>query len=305
MSDKKITITIGIPAYNEEANIDRLIEDLLLQKCLGFSIREIIISSDGSTDKTEKIVKSFSDPRIKLILNKDRKGIARGLNQIIAYAKGEILVTIDADVRILDHGFLKKLILPIVKGEADLTSAAIKALPPKTTLAKILFNSMELKSVLFRFLNNGNNIYKCYGLARAFSSKFYKTLHFPVSIGNDMYSYLECLSRGLQFRYVPESVVLYNLPENMADYQKQSLRFFASKTEQEKIFGTEFVKAHTRISFWVYFYAAFLSAPTLLKHPLVSIAYFFIQLYIRVRGESRSANSKKQVWDIATSSKKF
>ena len=49
---KKLTVTIGIPAYNEEANVRNLLVSLLAQKETNFKLQEIIVVSDGSTDKT-------------------------------------------------------------------------------------------------------------------------------------------------------------------------------------------------------------------------------------------------------------
>jgi len=53
---KLITVSIGIPAYNEEANIGKLLSSLIKQKEAGFIIKEIIVVSDQSTDKTDEIV---------------------------------------------------------------------------------------------------------------------------------------------------------------------------------------------------------------------------------------------------------
>ena len=58
---KKLTVTIGIPAYNEEKNIGRLLRALLRQKTNGLSIKKIIVISDASTDKTSQIVRGFKE----------------------------------------------------------------------------------------------------------------------------------------------------------------------------------------------------------------------------------------------------
>ena len=78
---EKVSVTIGIPAYNEEANIGHLLKSLIKQKEEDFKIDKIIVSSDGSTDRTIEIVKSFKDSRIKLLDNKKRRGQASRQNQ--------------------------------------------------------------------------------------------------------------------------------------------------------------------------------------------------------------------------------
>ncbi len=299
---KKFAVTVGIPVYNEEKNITQLLMSLLQQKGEQFYIDQIVISSDGSTDQTIQKIKLVADThkRVKVIENKKRMGIARGLNQIVYEASGDILVLLDGDIRILDMQFVEKLIAPIIEKKADLTSASISEAKPKTVFAQILLVSMKLKSKLFKELNHGNNIYTCHGLARAFSARFYKTLRFPISIGNDMYSYLLCISQGLTYLYVPQAVVWYQLPDNFVDHQKQSTRFFVTEKEQSKIFSDEFIKSHTKIPYSMYLKAAFKALPILLQYPFHVIGYVFIQLYMKIKS---STMSQKETWDIAVSSK--
>ena len=52
----KLTLSIFIPAYNEEANIEHLLRSILSQKQDNFKLSDINVVSDGSSDKTEEIV---------------------------------------------------------------------------------------------------------------------------------------------------------------------------------------------------------------------------------------------------------
>ncbi len=300
---KKITtVTVGIPVYNEASNIKVLLKDVFAQKQSDFKVTQILVSSDGSTDDTLKIVKSLKDSRITVIENRNTQGIARGLNQIIVKSTGDILITLDGDIRILDTQFFAKLILPILAKKADLTSSNIAELAPKSHFARTLLVSMRLKEVLFNTFKNGDNIYTCHGLARGYSRKFYKALHFPVSVGNDMYSYLSCITQKLRYVYVPKAIAWYRLPETFADQQKQSMRFFVSSGEQEKHFDSKLIHELLTIPIPVYIAAGLKAFPVLLKYPFHSVAYFSIQLYSRFRSKMFVAN---QVWEIATTSKKL
>ena len=58
---KKPTLSIGIPAFNEEANIYFLLKDLLSQKMDQFNLERIIVNSDGSTDDTIEQVKRIKN----------------------------------------------------------------------------------------------------------------------------------------------------------------------------------------------------------------------------------------------------
>jgi cellulose synthase/poly-beta-1,6-N-acetylglucosamine synthase-like glycosyltransferase len=70
---------------------------------------EIIVYSDGSEDGTEQIVRGFDDPRVKLDASADHRGKARGLNEAVKKACGEILVFSDGDAQ-LERGAVRELI---------------------------------------------------------------------------------------------------------------------------------------------------------------------------------------------------
>ncbi|MEZ4516212.1 MAG: glycosyltransferase [Chloroflexota bacterium] len=52
-----VRCSIGIMAYNEEANICRLLDRLLHQRLTTVEIAEIIVAASGCTDRTEDIVR--------------------------------------------------------------------------------------------------------------------------------------------------------------------------------------------------------------------------------------------------------
>lgn len=86
-------ISVIMPAYNARKFIGEAIHSVLNQSFRDF---EFIIINDGSTDETPLIVRSFNDPRIRLI-NQENKGIADALNLGLAAAKADIIARFDAD----------------------------------------------------------------------------------------------------------------------------------------------------------------------------------------------------------------
>jgi cellulose synthase/poly-beta-1,6-N-acetylglucosamine synthase-like glycosyltransferase len=89
------SVSIVIAAYNEEQDIASKIQNLLALRYPREKL-EIIIASDGSSDKTHEIVRQFEGDGIKL-LALPRQGKAGTLNDAVATAKGEILVFSDAN----------------------------------------------------------------------------------------------------------------------------------------------------------------------------------------------------------------
>lgn len=113
---KRLRVSVGIAAYNEESNIGRLLESFLTQQLKQVTISEIIVISSGSTDKTNAIVKKIAskNPWIKLICQKKRLGKASAVNILLSQAKEDILVLSSADI-ILKERTLEYLIAPLRK----------------------------------------------------------------------------------------------------------------------------------------------------------------------------------------------
>lgn len=91
----KPKVSVIMSAYNEEDSIARAIESILNQTYKNF---EFIIINDGSTDRTEKIIKEYQnkDKRIHLI-SKENTGLADSLNIGIKNSSGEYIARMDAD----------------------------------------------------------------------------------------------------------------------------------------------------------------------------------------------------------------
>lgn len=97
-------LTVLVPAFNEEKVIARTIDALI---DTDYPHKEIIVIDDGSSDQTLHIAQRYKE-KIK-ILHKENGGKATALNLGMAYAKGEIIVIVDADTIIGRHS-LKQII---------------------------------------------------------------------------------------------------------------------------------------------------------------------------------------------------
>ena len=92
---KKYSVSVLVPAWNEEKTIEDTIKAIL---DVDYPIKEIIILNDGSTDKTKEIVQRLQKKYSKLkLVNKENTGKGDSLNVGIKMAKGELIAVIDAD----------------------------------------------------------------------------------------------------------------------------------------------------------------------------------------------------------------
>jgi cellulose synthase/poly-beta-1,6-N-acetylglucosamine synthase-like glycosyltransferase len=88
-------VTILITAYNEEKAIRAKLENTLAVD-YGRDKLEILVASDGSTDKTDEIVKEFASKGVKLFRQEGRVGKTYTQNKAVEQASGEIILFSDA-----------------------------------------------------------------------------------------------------------------------------------------------------------------------------------------------------------------
>ena len=91
------TVTVIIPAYNEERVIESSVHRVLDSD---YPALEVIVADDGSKDSTSALVAAAfgDDPRVRL-MTLENGGKASALNRALAVATGEIVVALDADTQ--------------------------------------------------------------------------------------------------------------------------------------------------------------------------------------------------------------
>jgi biofilm PGA synthesis N-glycosyltransferase PgaC len=103
--------SVGIMAYNEEANIADAIHTIFGQELTSSRIAELIVVASGCEDQTTEIVAGIarSEPRVRLIEQARREGKASAINVFIEAARSPILLMVSADV-LLKSGTLDALL---------------------------------------------------------------------------------------------------------------------------------------------------------------------------------------------------
>lgn len=90
-------ITIMVPVHNEEIVIENTIEYLMNQ--LNYSHYEVLVTDDGSTDETPNILQRLAEKysNLRIVQIEKNKGKAHAFDIGIAFAKGELILSNDAD----------------------------------------------------------------------------------------------------------------------------------------------------------------------------------------------------------------
>ncbi len=290
------SLSVGIPAYNEEANIKKLLTSILGQVESGYSLIEIIVISDGSTDMTATEVRKLKSRKIKLINNMERSGKSFRINQIFQMFKGDILLLLDADITIAD----KSLFTKIVKNN-DFTKSGllgINATPKQAenTFQQIMNSGTALSEQISYSWNNGQNYLAfkgCFlGLSRHFAKQVKLKSHI---INNDAYLYFKALDLGFSPVFYKEAYVFYKSPRHFSDYLGQTKRFAGSKKEMEKLFKKDLS--------YNYAIPKSVRIKAILKNLFLNP--FLLGSYIIVKGISifiKPANVRS-TWNIAVSTK--
>jgi len=101
-------------AYNEEANIGRLLEAILAQKTEVASIDEVVVVTSGCTDRTEAIAREFEsrDGRVRVLVQLRKEGKASAVNLLIRNTDCEVIILESADT-LPQAGTIEELILPL------------------------------------------------------------------------------------------------------------------------------------------------------------------------------------------------
>lgn len=298
---KKLTLTIGIPAYNEEGNIGTLIRSLLNQNCSKFILERILIVSDASTDRTDAIVKEFKNKKVNLVRNYKRKGVVYSQNIILGNVKSDILVLINADVTIRDSKCINKLVEPFLDSpDIGIVGAKVIPLPAENWFSAILNHSHTIKQYIYENLDKDKNtIYLCHGRARAFSKKCYKNFRFLPFLAEDAYSYLRIQELNLKFVFEPRAKVFFKSPANLKDHLGQSVRFIESKKQIEEDFIKREEIDHFKIPLTLYMRGALKG---FFSHPVQTAVYSFILVISYIAGYLRMVEVS-QTWSISKSSK--
>ena len=219
-SSIKIKCSVGISAYNEEANIGQLLQAMLDQRLYGVEISEIIVVASGCRDRTIDIVQEYmaKEPRIKLVVQECREGKTSAVNLFLQQAKEDICVLESGDT-LPGEDSVEKMVRMFEDPQVGMTGA--QKVPVNATQHMIGYPShLRLKlehQLCLEIPRTGELI--------AFRKVFD---HIPPDVAMDE-AFVEALiiKRGMQVRYAPDAVVFNMGPETLGDFVRQRRRNFA------------------------------------------------------------------------------
>jgi len=211
---------VGITAYNEEANIGRLLQAIIDQRLYEVEITQIVVVASGCADRTEEIVREYmeKEPRIELYVQERREGKTSAINVFLAHAREKICVLESGDT-LPREDTIEKMVRMFRDSAVGMTGAQ-----------KVAVNTPDHVVGVLSHLRLQMEHQLCLEIPRlgeliAFRKVFDQI---PPDVAMDE-AFVEALiiRRGMQVRYAPDAVV-YNMgPETVGDFVKQRRRNYA------------------------------------------------------------------------------
>jgi glycosyltransferase involved in cell wall biosynthesis len=301
MDSATLTLTIGIAAYNEEANIGNIIKTLLNQSGHAFNLHKIIIVSDASTDQTNKIISSINDKRIELIVNKKREGQIFAQNLIFEKADTDAVILFEADVLPQGTNFISRLLKPYIQDNTiAYIQGNVKAIEQNSFIGNIVKKQRDIYHKWTMRIERLRNNYASGRSGRFFAKNLYRTLLWPKGVPEDSYVMLWCKKNNFKTSFVPNALCIYKCPQNFSDFFKARQKILLGSRALKNFFSEEQIKTVYNRPFYL---NVIIIVEFLFTRPDLAVSYFFI--LIKFKKRLSHPNNFTDLWSTGITTKKL
>jgi cellulose synthase/poly-beta-1,6-N-acetylglucosamine synthase-like glycosyltransferase len=228
--DKLRTVSFVIAVYNGEKFLERKLKDIFAQN-YPRELMEVLVVSDGSTDRTDEIVRSFTSQGVKF-LRVPHGGKAAALNAGVPLVSGEILVLNDVR-QVLDRDCLRNVI-------ACFGDPKVGSVSPQTILVEGETREETTTSLYWRYelwiRQRMTRIDSTFGYTGAFAA-MRRSLWVPLPPGtllDDVYEPLVAFFKGYRILLEP-TATMYDFPTVLKSEFRRKVRLQAGLYQTLKI----------------------------------------------------------------------
>lgn len=245
----KPEVSVIIAAYNTEAYIAQAIESVLAQSLNNI---EVIVVDDASTDSTAEVARSFTDKRLKVLVNKRNLGVSGARNHAFREAQGKWVAVLDSDDWYAPER-LEKLLQTAEANKVDMIVDDLHLVrdgetQPWSTLIRESGQSIDKVMVIDPVYFVETDKYAQQGLHLGISKPIFRrdylvqntiTYDEQLNVAEDFWLNMECLVRGAVFLLVPQPYYFYRSRSGSLVYSKRVERL---EKDCKKII--DFIAAH-------------------------------------------------------------
>ena len=188
---------------------------------------DLIVSSDGSTDRTEEIVRSYAGPRVTLLVAPEHQGKSQALNRAVPEARGELVLFTDADallspqaVRHLADEFRDPEVGGVC-GERVVGESGVFLGRAQQGYIRV---DSGLKVLEARAGSLTSNDGKIYCVRRSLC------VEIPDGVNDDLYMTLSVVTQGSYFVFAPGAQAQVRVPSRSAGHELDRRRRIAGRS---------------------------------------------------------------------------
>jgi len=305
MTRNKFTVTVAVCALNEEDNIKNFLDSIVAQKQDKYTIKKILVISDGSTDRTVEEIKKVKSKVLVLKDYKDRKGKSFRLNEIYTSIKTDFLVLSDADVIFKVPDTIKHLIQPLIddtRKEVGLVGGEPFPLKPTTFIERSIKYTLDVYIPIRNQLRGGDNVLSATGRIMALRRELANKIVTPAeTISNDGFAYFSCLTKGYKYKHASKAIAYFRSPTDLNDQIKQNTRFMATQERLAMYFPKELIDREYYIPKGILLKNMLVE---FIKHPIESLFIFIINRYCELNAWILKTRINA-IWDLVYTTKKL
>jgi biofilm PGA synthesis N-glycosyltransferase PgaC len=204
----------------------------------GSSLKEIIVVASGCTDRTEEIVEKSRelDPRIRLVVERERRGKASAINILLQKCRSDVLVMEAADT-LPRNKCLQNLVSPFENKSVGATSTRpIPVNPENSIMGWIPHMIWDLYHYMAESRDYKNEYFHISGESCAIRTGIVEMIPERI-VNDDAYIGLQIRRAGYKVVYVPEAIVSMKGPTNIFDLITQRRRIIYGHMQLEKAYS--------------------------------------------------------------------
>ncbi|NPA47795.1 MAG: glycosyltransferase family 2 protein [Thermococci archaeon] len=212
-------VSVLIPAYNEENNVKSAIESVLSN---GYENLEVIVIDDGSSDGTFRAASEMSGMGPVRVVRIEHGGKAKALNAGLSLARGEIVVTMDADCT-LRRGAIESLVRRFHSKDVAAVGGQVRVVVD--SFLSLMQDAEHLRIAMFRRARELENLSLAPGPLSAFKKKAL------LDVGGFSQNLVEDYATSMKLKeigrivYAPGAVVWTKMHSSLRRLWKQRVRW--------------------------------------------------------------------------------